>query len=165
MLIYHYFFIRYKTHGDHHNSIVDDDLTNEKEKKSISTISNKHSRGIIRRRRNAKNCEHVEDADDETSDDDEKEPMDFEDAFGLVSDIPKLEHIDFHQNGIIDNLNTVEGDSYFDLSTKIDLKTYTQPVLISSAINLNPLAAVIFCLIKILLNPFIAFDFVVIQFK
>ena len=107
----------------------------------------------------------IEDADDETSDDDEKEPMDFEDAFGLVSDIPKLEHIDIYQNGIIDDLNTVEGDSYFDLSTKIDLKTYTQPVLISSAINLNPLAAVIFCLIKILLNPFIAFDFVVIQFK
>jgi hypothetical protein len=82
--------------------------------------------------------------------------MDFDRAFGHTSDVSKIEHIDIYQNnGIINGLNISEGDSYFDISTKIDLKTYKQPVLISSTINLNSLAAVIiFVLIKILLNNF-----------
>jgi hypothetical protein len=48
----------------------------------------------------------------------------------------------YRNDGLINGLNSSEGDSYFDLSTKLDLKTYTQPVLISSTINLNSLAAV-----------------------
>jgi hypothetical protein len=153
----------YKTHGDHQNSLTSG-LTNGKrkkikKKKSISTITNKHNHGN-KGRRNAKT-----DEDDETSDDDEDDdecgPMDFERAFGSVSDIPKLEHIDIHQNNGV--LNTFEGDSYFDFSTKIDLKMFTQPVLVSSTINLNPLAAVIFSLIKIFIYLIVVF--LVIQFK
>ena len=46
--------------------------------------------------RNAKSSEQDETSDD---DDDDNEPMDFERAFGShVSDIPKLEHIDLHEN-------------------------------------------------------------------
>jgi len=144
------FIFRYKTHGEHHNSIISG-LTNGKKKKlkkkkSNSTTPNKHGRGITTRRRNEKNSEQIEE-DDETSDDDdddESEPMDFERAFGSVSDVLKIEHKDMHENnGIIDGLNISAGDSYFDFSNKIDLKTYTQPVLVSSTINLNPLAAVI----------------------
>ena len=68
--------------------------------------------------------------------------MDFDRAFGTVSDALKIEHLDTYQNdGLINGFNLSEGDSYFDLSTKIDLKTYAQPVLISSTLNLNSLAA------------------------
>ena len=83
--------------------------------------------------------------------------MDFDRAFGTVSDALKIEHMDVYQNdGFINGLNTSEGDSYFDLSTKVDLKTYTQPVLISSTINLNPLAAVsIFLLLSHSINSFV----------
>ncbi|CAF0854195.1 unnamed protein product [Rotaria sordida] len=139
-----------KAHGEHPSSISGG-LTNGKKKKprkkkSISTISNKSGRGITTRGRNLKTSEQVEDDDNETNDDDddddESEPMDFERVFGSVSDIPKLEYMNIYQNNkIIDGLHTFEGESYFDLSTKIDLKTYTQPVLVSSTINLNPLAA------------------------
>ncbi len=103
------------------------------------------------RRRNTKSSEPEKDDDkeeNETTDNDEEdeddnEPMDFERAFGSISDTPKLEHMDIYQtNGNFDNLNTHEGESYFDLTTKIDLKTYTQPVLVSSTINLNSLASV-----------------------
>jgi hypothetical protein len=70
--------------------------------------------------------------------------MDFDRAFGTASDASKIEHLDIYQNnGIINGLNSSEGDSYFDLANKIDLKTYKQPVLISSTINLNSLASVI----------------------
>jgi hypothetical protein len=48
----------------------------------------------------------------------------------------------YQNNGNFDELNIHEGEIYFDLTNKIDLKTYTQPVLISSTINLNSLAAV-----------------------
>jgi len=156
MFIYHisFFPFRYKTHGNHPNS-TSGGLTNGKKKKlkkkkSISTTANKPNHGITTRGRHAKPSEQVEDEDDETSDDDEdeddeSEPMDFDRAFGHVADVLKIEHIDSYQtNEIINGLNTSEGDSYFDLSTKIDLKTYTQPVLISSTINLNSLAAVSF---------------------
>jgi hypothetical protein len=142
---------RYKTHGEHHNSVISG-LTNGKKrklkkKKSNSTTPNKH---ITTRRRNGKNSEQIEEEDDETSDDDdESEPMDFERAFGSVTDVLKIEHKDMHENnGIIDGLNISAGDSYFDFSNKIDLKTYTQPVLVSSTINLNPLAAVSFFINK-----------------
>jgi hypothetical protein len=111
--------------------------------------SNKRARGIATRRRNPKTSEQEkedENEENESSDDedeDENEPMDFERAFGTISDTPKLEHMDIYQNhGNFDDLHIPEGESYFDLTTKIDLKTYTQPVLISSTINLNPLAAV-----------------------
>jgi hypothetical protein len=122
-----------------------------KKKKSNSTTPNKTNHGTTKRGRNAKPSEQIEDdetSDDEDEDDDESEPMDFDRAFGHASDVVKIEHMDIYQNnGIINGLNTSEGDSYFDLSSKIDLKTYTQPALISSTINLNSLAAVIiFCL-------------------
>jgi hypothetical protein len=69
--------------------------------------------------------------------------MDFERAFGTITDIPKLEHMDIYQtSGNFDDFNIHEGESFYDLTTKIDLKIYKQPVLISSTINLNPLAAV-----------------------
>jgi hypothetical protein len=109
----------YKTHGDHQNG-----LTNGKRKKINMKVH-----------QNTKNSD-----DEETSDDEKNEPMDFERAFGSTADIPKLEHLDIHQNNGI--LNTFEGDSFFDFSTKIDLKNFNQPVLVSSTINLNPLAAV-----------------------
>ncbi|CAF1417401.1 unnamed protein product [Adineta steineri] len=146
----------YKTHADRHHSLTGG-LTNGKKKKvkkkkSIFSPSNKRNRGMTTRRRNTKNSEQEkgddENEENETTDDDEdddeddNEPMDFERAFGTVSDTPKLEHMDIYQNnGNFDDLNIHEGESYFDLTNKIDLKTYTQPVLISSTINLNPLAA------------------------
>ncbi len=115
-----------------------------KKKKSVTITSTKRGR-----RRNTKNSEQEKEDENEENettdddDDDETEPMDFERAFGTISDIPKLEHMDIYQNnGNFDDLNIHEGESFFDLTTKIDLKTYTQPVLISSTINLNPLAAV-----------------------
>ncbi len=112
-----------------------------KKKSSNSTTPN-HI--ITKRGQNTKSSEPVEDdqsSDDE--DDDESEPMDFDRAFGTVSDASKIEHLDiYHKNGVMNGLNTSEGDSYFDLSSKIDLKTFIQPVLISSTINLNSLAAV-----------------------
>ncbi|CAF4041832.1 unnamed protein product [Rotaria sordida] len=148
----------YKTHGDRHHSSTGG-LTNGKKKKikkkkSIITMINKR-RGLTTRRRNIKSSEQEkdneneqiettddDDDDDDDEDDDENEPMDFERAFGSISDIPKLEHMDIHQNnGNFDDLNIHEGEFYFDLTTKIDLKNYLQPVLISSTINLNPLAA------------------------
>ena len=50
--------------------------------------------------------------------------MDFELVFGSLSDASKLECVNIHQNDEITNiLNTLEGESYFDLCTKIDLKT------------------------------------------
>jgi hypothetical protein len=141
------FSIRYKTHGDHHHSTTGG-LTNGKKKKmkkkkSITTTPTKYTPSITTRR-NAKTSAQDNETSNDDDDEDESEPMDFERAFGSVSDIPKLEHIDiYHNNGTIDGLNTFEGDSYFDLLNKIDLKTYTQPVLVSSTINLNSLAAVI----------------------
>ncbi|CAF1953802.1 unnamed protein product [Rotaria magnacalcarata] len=141
----------FKTHGDHASS-ASGGLTNGKKKKpkkknSISTMSNKKGSGMATRGRNLKNSETIEDDetdDDEDDDDDdeETEPMDFERAFGSASDIPKLEFMNIYPNNrLMDGLNTFEGESYFDISTKIDLKTFTQPVLVSSTINLNPLAA------------------------
>ena len=132
-------FIRYKIHG---NPSAASGLTNGKKKKLKNKKSlNKSNHGIGKRARNGKSSEEE---DDRSSDEeDESEPMDFDRAFGTVADTLKIEHMDIHQNdGLINGLNTSEGDSYFDLSTKIDLKTYTQPVLISSTINLNCLAAV-----------------------
>jgi len=146
------FSFRYKKHGNHPNSSTGG-LTNGKKKKlkkkkSNPTTPNKTNHGITKRGRNTKTSEQIEDEDEETSDDededDESEPMDFDRAFGHASDVVKIEHTDIYQNnGIINGLNTSEGDSYFDLYSKIDLKTYTQPALISSTINLNSLAAVI----------------------
>ncbi|CAF1009471.1 unnamed protein product [Adineta steineri] len=134
----------YKTHGNIQNSKLGG-LTNGKKKKpnnkrSVSAISNKNHHGTRTYRPNTKNSEHTEDEDEEV--DDESEPMDFERAFGSTSDTLKLEHKDiYHNKNSINGLNIVEGDSYFDLSNKIDLKTYTQPVLLSSTINLNLLAS------------------------
>jgi hypothetical protein len=113
-----------------------------KKKKSVTITTNKSKHA-----RNAKTSEEIEDDessdDDDDDDDDESEPMDFDRAFGSISDASKIEHMDIYRNdGLINGLNSSEGDSYFDLSTKLDLKTYTQPVLISSTINLNSLAAV-----------------------
>jgi hypothetical protein len=121
-----------------------------KKKKSVTTTPSKRGRGITTRRRNLKNTEQEKEdvnEENETSEDeddeDESEPMDFERAFGTISDTPKLEHMDIYQNnGNFDHLNTLEGEAFFDLTTKIDLKTYKQPVLISSTINLNSLASV-----------------------
>jgi hypothetical protein len=62
----------------------------------------------------------------------------------------------YHTSGNFDDFNIHEGESFYNLTTKIDLKTYTQPVLISSTINLNPLAAV--RNIRIILNK-ISFSF------
>jgi len=114
--------------------------------------SNKRGRGITARRPKTKTSEQEKEDeneenettdDDDDDDEDENEPMDFERAFGTISDGPKLEHMDIYQNnGNFDDFNIHEGESFFDLTNKIDLKTYTQPVLISSTINLNPLAAV-----------------------
>ena len=124
-------------------------LTNgKKKKKSITTVGYKGNRGLTTRRRNTKNSEQDNEneqmeASDEDEEDDENEPMDFERAFGSVSEVPKLEHMDIHQiNGDFNDFNIREGEFYFDLPAKIDLKLYQQPVLISSTINLNPLAAV-----------------------
>jgi hypothetical protein len=97
--------------------------------------------------------DHDDDDDDDddndsnsTDDDDDGEPMDFERAFGSNADVPKLEHMDIYQNnGNFEDLHAIEGETFFDLQTKIDLKTYVQPVLLSSTINLNPLAAVCSC--------------------
>jgi len=112
-----------------------------KKKKSVTITTNKSKHA-----RNVKTSEEIEDdesSDDDDDEDDESEPMDFDRAFGSVSDASKIEHMDIYRNdGLINGLNSSEGDSYFDLSTKLDLKTYTQPVLISSTINLNSLAAV-----------------------
>ncbi|CAF4667148.1 unnamed protein product, partial [Rotaria sp. Silwood2] len=143
----------YKAHYQHPNSTASG-LTNGKKKKFkkkkiISTTPTKPSRGITTRGQNLKTSEQIEDDNNETNDedddddDDDSEPMDFERAFGSVSDIPKLEYMNIYENNkITDGLHNFEGESYFDLSTKIDLKTYAQPVLVSSTINLNPLAAV-----------------------
>ena len=116
-------------------------------------MSNKQYRGLTTRRQYAKLAEQDKqtentqiessDDDDDDDDDDENEPMDFERAFGSVSMTPKLEHMDIHQNsGNLNDLKMHEGELFFDLSTKVDLTNYVQPVLISSTINLNPLAAV-----------------------
>ena len=87
--------------------------------------------------------ESTEDDDDEHDEEDDSEPMDFERAFGSSTDAPKLEHMDIYQNnGNFDDLHALEGESFYDLHSKIDLKNYSQPVLVSSTINLNPLAAV-----------------------
>lgn len=97
------------------------------------------------RGRNLKSTDSHDNESDEEDDDDEGGPMDFERVFGTSSDIPKLEFMNVYQNTkLMDGLNTFEGESYFDLSTKIDLNTFKQPVLVSSTINLNPLAAVSF---------------------
>lgn len=117
----------YKIHGNHSNPTG---LTNGKKKSK--SISNK-----INHNRNSKTIEQNETSTED--DDDESEPMDFDRAFGHTSDNLKIEHMD---NGILNGLNISEGDTYFDLANKIDLKTYTQPVLITSTINLNSLAAV-----------------------
>lgn len=100
---------------------------------------------------NPENNSSDEDADDdEDEEDDESEPMDFERAFGSNNDLPKLEHMDAYQNNTaFDDLHSLEGDSSFDLHSKIDLKLFNQPVLLSSTINLNPLAAVRFVLFVI----------------
>ena len=69
--------------------------------------------------------------------------MDFQRAFGSVSDIPRLEHRDMYQHsGTLGGANANEGECYFDLSDRIDLKTFAQPVLVSTTINLHALAAV-----------------------
>jgi phosphoribosylamine-glycine ligase len=142
----------YKTHVDRQHSSIGflniGKKNKTKKKKSITINANKRGRVIGTRRRNPKNSEQDENDENESTDnddddDDENEPMDFERAFGTISDTPKLEHMDIYQNnGNFDDLNIHEGEFYFDLTNKIDLKTYTQPVLISSTINLNPLAAV-----------------------
>ncbi|CAF2742998.1 unnamed protein product [Rotaria sp. Silwood2] len=143
----------YKTHADRHHSLTGG-LTNGKKKKikkkSIITMGNKNHNLAIRRR-NTKNSEQEKDNEneqvettdeDDDDDDDENEPMDFERAFGSISDVPKLEHMDIHQNnGNFDDLNMREDEFYFDLTAKVDLNNYQQPVLVSSTINLNPLAA------------------------
>ena len=115
-----------------------------KKKKSVSTAKSStksnHSLG-----KNGQNGKDSDDEEDQSSDDDydESEPMDFDRAFGNVSDALKIEHMDvYHKDGFTNGLNVSEGDSYFDLSKNIDLKSYTQPVLLSSTINLNSLAAV-----------------------
>ncbi len=147
------YFFRYKTHTDRHHTSTGG-LTNgkkkkNKNKKSVITASNKRGRSVGARRRNQKNSEEEkEDENDENEssdddDEDENEPMDFERAFGSTSDVPKLEHMDiYHNNGNLDDINILEGESFYDLTTKNYLKNYTQPVLISSTINLNSLAAV-----------------------
>lgn len=134
---------RYKIHGDVISSKVHG-LTNGKKKKlkiknSNSKSSKKTTYSTTKSQDNDDESGHTSDDDD----DDEHEPMDFERAFGIGADSLKVEPIDTYQtNGDTNGLNTFEGESYFDLSSKIDLKTYTQPVLVSSTINLNPLAAV-----------------------
>lgn len=101
---------------------------------------------IITKRKNAKTSDEIQDDADETSDDeDESEPMDFERAFGSTSEIPKLDFMNNDQkHRMNDRLNTFEGELYFDFASKVDLNTYKQPVLVSSTINLNALAAVSF---------------------
>ncbi|UJR09324.1 hypothetical protein I4U23_013567 [Adineta vaga] len=142
----------YKTHGDRHHSstggLMNGKKKKVKKKKSLLSTSNKWNRNGAKRRRNSNNSEQEKDNDNEendTSDEDDEddtEPMDFERAFGTVSDTPKLEHMDIYQNnGTFDVHNIHEGETCFDLTSKIDLKTYNQPVLISSTINLNSLAA------------------------
>ncbi|CAF3421995.1 unnamed protein product [Rotaria socialis] len=133
----------YKTHADRHHLSTSSLTNGKKKKKPITTVGHKGNRGFTARRRNTKDAEQGdENKQMETSDDDENEPMDFERAFGSVSDVPKLEHMDIHQNnGDFNDFNIREGEFYFDLPAKIDLKMYQQPVLISSTINLNPLAA------------------------
>ena len=111
-----------------------------KKKKSLSTTSNKSNHTVAKRTQNGQESDEEDASSDE---EDESEPMDFDRAFGNVSDALKIEHMDIYQkDGLINGLNTSEGDCYFDLSANIDLKTYTQPVLLSSTINLNSLAAV-----------------------
>jgi len=40
--------------------------------------------------------------------------VNFEHAFGSISETPKLEHMDIYQNnGNIDDINILEGDSFF----------------------------------------------------
>lgn len=150
-----FLFSRYKTHADRQYSLTGG-LTNGKKKKtkkkSITSIGNKRCHGLSTRRQNIKTehdkideNEQIETSDEDDDDEDENEPMDFERAFGTVSDVPKLEHMDIHQNnGNFDDLNIREGEFFFDLHSKIDLKNYQQPVLISSTINLNSLASVSF---------------------
>ncbi|CAF1211359.1 unnamed protein product [Adineta ricciae] len=137
----------YKIHGDVLSSKVHG-LTNGKKKKikiknSNSKSTKKTNHNTNTRTQNATNSQDNDEESEQTSDDDdEHEPMDFERAFGIVSDSLKVEPIDTYQtNGDTNGLNAFEGELYFDLSSKIDLKTYTQPVLVSSTINLNPLAA------------------------
>ena len=140
----------YKTHIDRQHSSTGGGLTNGKKKKrsqkkkSISMgggSGNKRARGLGTTHR--QNNQENESTEDEDEDEDENEPMDFERAFGTNSDLPKLEHMDVYQNhGNFEDLNVHEGEGFYDLSSKIDLKTYTHPVLVSSTINLNPLAAV-----------------------
>lgn len=109
-----------------------------KKKKSLSTTSNKSNHTVAKRTQNGQESDEEDASSDE---EDESEPMDFDRAFG--NDALKIEHMDIYQkDGLINGLNTSEGDCYFDLSANIDLKTYTQPVLLSSTINLNSLAAV-----------------------
>lgn len=137
---------RYKTHGDRTHSLSGG-LTNGKKKKikkPLNAMGTK-SNCSLTTRFNTKTEEDQNETsgDEEDDDDDESEPMDFERAFGSSSDLPKLEHMDIHQNnGNFDDLNIREGEFYFDLTSKVDLNNYQQPVLISSTINLNPLAAV-----------------------
>lgn len=148
---------RHKTHVDRHHSSTGG-LTNGKKKKLkkkklvSSPASGKRVRGISTRRRVVKTEEQDKDEenddnestdDDEHDEEDDSEPMDFERAFGSSTDAPKLEHMDIYQNnGNFDDLHALEGESFYDLQSKIDLKNYVQPVLVSSTINLNPLAAV-----------------------
>lgn len=111
-----------------------------RKKKSASTKSN-HS--LKKHGQNGKDSEDEEEPSSDDDGDDESEPMDFDRAFGNVSDALKIEHMDiYHRDGFTNGLNISEGDSYFDLSKNIDLKSYPQPVLLSSTINLNSLAAV-----------------------
>jgi len=145
----------YKTHVDRHQTLTNGKKKKIKKKRLISN-SNKTNRNRRSRMKsnddddddekneNPENFDDNDDDDDEENDDDEDdgEPMDFERAFGSANDQPKLEHFDIYQNnGNLDDLHNLEGEAFFDLSTKIDLKTFQQPVLISSTINLNPLAA------------------------
>ena len=149
----------YKTHVDRHPSATAGLTNGKKNKKSKSkkrmatAAAGKRSRGVATRRRTMKiedadkteenDVSDDDDDDDEDDDEDDNEPMDFERAFGSNTDVPKLEHMDVHQNnGNFDDLHTLEGEAFFDLTAKIDLKAYAQPVLVSSTINLNPLAAV-----------------------
>ena len=140
---------RYKIHGDVLSSKVHA-LTNGKKKKikiknSNRKSSKKANHSTTTRTQNATNSQDNDEESEQTSDDDddEHEPMDFERAFGIVSDSLKVEPTDTYQtNGDTNGLNAFEGELYFDLWSKVDLKTYTQPVLVSSTINLNPLAAV-----------------------
>ena len=72
----------------------------------MNTTGNKRSRGLANRRRSPKGSEpdkldendENDSSDEDDEDEDENEPMDFERAFGTISDTPKLEHMDIYQN-------------------------------------------------------------------